>query len=63
MVSNWGMGIALLHIGYRRYRMGHYYKFVKFEFNDLSLYTKNDSNRKRSISLYITVIFLSVIST
>jgi len=38
--------VLLTHI---RCQVGHYYRYVKF---DTSMYTKNDSELKRSISLY-----------
>ncbi|KAF0754840.1 hypothetical protein FWK35_00038796 [Aphis craccivora] len=37
------------------YQVGHFYEFIKFEFNGIrmaSLYTKNDSERRRSVNLY-----------
>ncbi|KAF0766320.1 Uncharacterized protein FWK35_00038652 [Aphis craccivora] len=38
---------------YTMCRVNHYYGYVKFKFNDIiSLYTKNNSERRWSVSLY-----------
>lgn len=39
-------------------RVGHYYKCVKFEFNDIGLYAKNDSDQKLPISTPNDMFFL-----
>jgi len=51
-----------VHVGttlfYIVFRTGHYYGCVKFDFNDILFYTKNNSEQRLSIkvSTYITIV-------
>lgn len=52
------MGTTLLYIVCQ---MGHYYGCVKFDFNDILFYTKNNFEQRLSIkvSTYITIVIFN----